>query len=386
VTKRGRTTRRVGTPTAVGLAAGLAVLAAPAGLPAVAGASHAPDRRASVGHLAFLTNGGAIDLANVRPDKKVIGKVKIGPVQTSTTAHPVTVTVGSLVASGDGKWLAWQENRTTSSSRFSSTLVLRNQISGVVRTAKTNREPVGFAGDTLLSFNRHVVKVVVVGHTLKFVRVAGSFPITTYRHGVVDMHLNSTDTAERLLLTSMSGHRTVLHRYTDIGPPDYRETSQAWVSADGKKLVVERGDHQDFGGLGPSSVVDEYNLHGSHARTTLGHVGKLHAEWRLGDVGFRGANDRVWAVWHALGRHGVRTVLTHVVGGHWVINDHHDIDVAANRAGYLVVQSGKYVLQNPNDNFYARRATGDVMVVHRQGARFSSVRGTQFFWVQGGNA
>jgi hypothetical protein len=197
------------------------------------------------------------------------------------------------------------------------------------------------------------------------------------------VHLNSTDTAERLLLTSMSGHQTVLHRYTDIGAPDYRETSQAWVSSDGKKLVVERGDHQDFGGLGPSSVVDEYNLHGSHARTTLGHVGSLRAHWRLGDVAFRGPNDRVWAVWHALGRHGVRTVLTHVVGGHWVITGHHDIDVAANRAGYLVVQSGKYVLQNPNDNFYARHATGDVMVVHNGRARFSSVRGTQFFWVRG---
>jgi hypothetical protein len=321
-------------------------------------------------------------MAKVLADKKVVDKVKIGPVQPSTTAHPVTVTVGSLVASGDGKWLAWQEGRTTNSSRFSETLVLRNQISGVVRTARTNREPVGFAGDTLLTFNRHVVKVVV-GSPLKFVRVAGGFPITTYRHGVVDVHLNSTDTAERLLLTSMSGHRTVLHRYTDIGAPDYRETSQAWVSSDGKKLVVERGDHQDFGGLGPSSVVDEYNLHSHHARTTLGHVGRPGAHWRLGDVAFRGPNDRVWAVWHALGRHGVRTVLTHVVGGHWVITGHHDIDVAANRAGYLVVQSGKYVLQNPNDNFYARHATGDVMVVHNGRARFSSVRGTQFFWVRG---
>jgi hypothetical protein len=322
-------------------------------------------------------------MANVLAHKQIVGKVKIGPVQTSTTAHPVTVTVGSLVVSGDGKWLAWQENRTTSASRFSSTLVLRNQISGVVRTAKTHREPVGFAGDTLLTFNRHVVKVVV-GSPLQFVRVAGSFPITTYRHGVVDMHVNSTDTAERLMLTSMSGHQTVLHRYTDIGPPKYRETSQAWVSSDGKKLVVERGDHQDFGGLGPSSVVDEFNLQGSHARTALGHFGTLRAHWRVGDVAFRGANDQVWAVWHAVDRHGVRTVLTHVVGGHWVRNDERDIDVAANQAGYLVVQSGKYVLQNANDNFYARRATGDVMVVHKQGARFSGIRGTQYLWVQDG--
>jgi hypothetical protein len=175
----------------------------------------------------------------------------------------------------------------------------------------------------------------------------------------------------------------VLHRYTDIGPPDFRETSQAWTSPDGKKLVVERGDHQDFGGLGPSSVVDEFDLHGSHARTTLGHVGALHAEWRLGDVAFRGPSDQVWAVWHRLGRHGVRTLLTHVKNGHWVVNDHRDIDVAANRAGYLLVQPGKYVLQNPNDNFYARRATSDAFVVNHQAARFSSIRGTQFLWVDG---
>jgi hypothetical protein len=321
-------------------------------------------------------------MANVLAGKRIVDKVQIGPVQPSTTAHPVTITVGSLVASGDGKWLAWQENRTTTASRFTETLVLRNQASGVVRTVRTHQEPVGFAGEKLLTFNRHVERVVV-GPPLTFVRVAGSFPIATYRHGVIDMHINSTDTAERLLLTSMSGHQTVLHRYTDIGPPKYRETSQAWVSADGKKLVVERGDHQDFGGLGPSSVVDEYNLHGSHARTTLGHVGSLHAAWRLGDVAFRGPNDVVWAVWHAVAQHGVRTVLTHVVGGHWQRNDQHDIDVAANRAGYLVVQSGKYVLQNPNDNFYARHATGDVNVAFRQAARFSSIRGTQYVWVQG---
>jgi hypothetical protein len=369
----------------VSAAAALAigVLVGPAGLPAAAGTSTvttAPARAVSVGHLAFLTNGGAIDLVNVLANKRIVGKVQIGPVQPSTTAHPVTI--DSIVASGDGRWLAWQENRTASASRFTATLVLRNQVSGVTRTVRTHQFPIGFAGDRLLVFNRHVARVVV-GSPLTFVRVVGRIPLTAYRHGVVDMHVNSSDSAERLLLTSTSGHRTVLHRYTDIGPPDYRETSQAWVSQDGKKLVVERGDHQDFGGLGPSSVVDEFNLHGSHARTTLGHVGGLHAEWRLGDVAFRGANDQVWAVWHRLARHGVRTALTHVVHGHWVRNDQPDIDVAANRAGYLLVQPGKYVLQNPNDNFYASHATGHAFVVHHQAARFSGIRGTQFFWVKG---
>jgi hypothetical protein len=381
VTRRGRLTRGFGALSTVGLLASLSVVAVPAAAPAGAnaGRSHAA-HATSIGHLAFLTNSGAVDMANVLADKKIVGTVQIGPVQASTTAHPVTV--NSLVASGDGKWLAWQENRTTTASRFSSTLVLRNQTSGVVRTVRTHGFPVGFAGDRLLTFNRHVARVVV-GATLTFVRVAGTFPLAAYRKGVVDERINSSDTVERLMLTSMSGHRTVLHRYTDIGSPDFRETSQAWVSPDGEKLVVERGDHQDFGGLGPSSVVDEFDLHGSHARTTLGHVGALHAEWRLGDVAFRGANDQVWAVWHRLGRHGVHTELTHVSHGHWAVNDQRDIDVAANQAGYLLVQPGKYVLQNADDNFYARRATGDASVVFHQAARFSSIRGTQFFWVDG---
>jgi hypothetical protein len=261
-------------------------------------------------------------------------------------------------------------------------LVLRHQTSGVVRTVRTHRFPIGFAGDRLLTFNRNVSRVVV-GSALQFVRVAGSFPLTAYQHGVVDEQTNSGDTAERLMLTSFSGHQTLLHRYTDVGSPDFRETSQAWASPDGKKLVVERGDHQDFGGLGPSSVVDEFDLHGSHARTALGHVGALHAEWRVGDVTFRGPNDQVWAVWHRLARHGVRTVLAHVKHGHWVINDRHVIDAAANGAGYLLVQPGTYVLQNSNDNFYVRHATGDAFVVFHQAARFSTTKGTQFFWVDG---
>jgi hypothetical protein len=367
-----------------GLAIGMSVVAGSAavsaGVDAGLGQPAADVPAASVGHLAFLTNRGTMDLANVLADRKVVGTVQIGPVQPSTSAHRVTI--DSPVASGDGKWLAWQENRATSQSRFSSTLVLRNQASGRVRTVRTHSFPVGFAGDRLLTFNRHVTRVVV-GSPLRFVRVAGSFPLTAYRNGVVDQRTNSGDTAARLLLTSLSGHRTVLHRYTDVGSPDFRELSQAWVSPDGQKLVVERGDHQDFGGLGPSSVADEFDLHGSHARTALGHVGGLHAEWRLGDVTFRGPNDQAWAVWHRLARHGVSTLLAHVKHGHWVVDDGHDIDVAANRAGYLLVQPGKYVLANPNDNFYVRHATHDGFVVHHQAARLSGVRGTQFFWVDG---
>jgi hypothetical protein len=364
----------------VGLAASLSVLAAPASLPAVAGASHAPARPPVIGHLAYLTNGGAIDMVDVRKNRALTGKQRIGPLQHSTTAHPVTIS--NFVASGDGNWVAWQEARTTTKSRFSTTLVLRNQTSGQVHSVVTHQAPVGFAGDRLLTNDRHVNRLVLTPAP-HFVRVAGNFPITTYAHGVVDAHFNSNDTAARLRLTSIGGKHTVLHRYTDVGPPDFREISQGWVSSDGKHLVVERGDHQDFGGLGPSSVVDEFNLHGHHARTPLGHVGALHAEWRLGDVAFRGPKDHVWAVWHRVAQHGVRTALAHIVAGKWVISDHHDIDVAANLAGYLVVQPGKYVLQNPNDDFFARRATSGAAVVLRQAARFSSIKGTQYFWVSG---
>jgi hypothetical protein len=362
--------------------ASLSVVAVPAATPAGAdpGPAHAA-RAASIGHLAYQTNSGDIDTVEVHADGSTSDRVKVGPVQASTSAHPVSIV--SFVASGDGKWLAWQETRTTTASHFTTTLVLRNEMSGAVHTVRSGKFPVGFAGDSLLTFNNRHVFRVVVAPSLHFVRVAGGFPITTYRHGVVDASVNDGDTAEKLRLTSMSGHHTVLHRYTDIGPPDFRETSQAWVSSDGDRLVVERGDHQDFGGLGPSSVADEFDLHGSHARTTLGHVGRLHGEWRLGDVGFRGHSDAVWAAWHALGQHGVKTVIAHVSNGHWVTFMHGAIDVAASPSGNLVIQPGRYRLQNPDDNFFARHATHlATLVRHGSSSPLHGVKGTQFFWVK----
>jgi hypothetical protein len=386
VSTRRRLSRGFGALSTVGLVASLSVVAFPAAVPAgaaagLADAAHAA-RAGSIGHLAYQTNSGAIDTVDVHADGSTSDRMKVGPVQASTTAHPVSIV--SFVASGDGRWMAWQETRTTTASHFSTTLVLRNQVSGAVHTARSAKFPVGFAGDSLLTFNdRHVFRVVLAP-SLHFVRVAGGFPITAYRHGVVDSRVNDNDTVEQLRLTSLSGHHTVLHRYTDIGSPDFRETSQAWVSDDGDRLVVERGDHQDFGGLGPSSVADEFDLHGSHARTALGHFGALHGEWRLGDVGFRGPSDAVWAAWHALGRHGVRTVIAHVSNGHWVTFMSGAIDVAASQTGNLVVQPGRYRLQNADDNFYARHATHLARLVHHGlSSPLKGVKGTQFFWVSG---
>jgi hypothetical protein len=380
VTRRGRTTRGISALSTVGLVAGLSLLAVPAPLSVAATTSASSARAASIGHLAFLTNGGAIDTVEVHAGGATSDRQQIGPVQASTSSHPVTI--ADFVASGDGRWLAWQEARTTTKSRFTTTLVLRNEVSGTVHTARTGRFPVGFAGDSLLTFNRHVNRVVL-SPSLHFVRVAGSFPITTYAHGVLDASINDANTAERLRLTTMAGHHTVLHRYTDIGPPDFRETSQAWVSGDGSRLVVERGDHQDFGGLGLSSVADEFRLHGAHARTQLGHLGSLHGEWRVGDVAFRGHADTVWAAWHALGRHGVKTSVADFANGHWVTLRHHAIDVAADRAGDLVVQPGGYRLQNPNDDFFVRHASSQALLMRHGSSHGLGIKGTQFFWVKG---
>jgi hypothetical protein len=385
VTRRGRLTRGFGALSTLGLVASLSVVAVPVAAPAGADAGQAyaahAVRAASIGRLAYQTNRGAIDTVEVHADGLTSDRVKVGPVQASTTAHPVSIV--DFVASGNGRFLAWQETKTTTASHFSTTLVLLNEVSGVVHTVRSGKFPVGFAGDSLLTFNNRHVFRVVLAPSPHFVRVAGGFPVTTYRHGVVDVSTNDADTAEKLRLTSMSGHHTMLHRYTDIGPPDFREISQAWVSQDGDRLVAERGDHQDFGGLGPSSVADEFTLHGSHARTKLGHVGALHGEWRLGDVGFRGHSDAVWAAWHALGRHGVKTVIAHVSQGHWVTFMSGAIDVAASSSGNLVVQPGRYRLQKPADNFYARHATGPATLVrHGASIPLHGVKGTQFFWMR----
>jgi hypothetical protein len=374
-----RLTGSSGAITVVGVTAVLGAMGLAAPLQATAAA---PRHSAApiIGHLAYLTNGGAIDTVDVHGNGVTGGRHQIGPVETPTTAHPVTIS--SFVASGDGKWLAWQEARTTSSSRFTTLLVDRNQVTGTVHTVKTGRFPVGFASDRLLTFGRHVARLVL-SPSPHFVRVAGGFPLTAYAHGVVDDRVNSNDTAATLRLTSMSGHHTVLHHYTDVGPPDYRETSQAWVSGDGERLVVERGDHQDFGGLGPSSLADEFALHGSHARTQLGHYGALHGEWRLGDVAFRGPSDTVWAAWHAVGRHGVKTAAAEFTGGHWVTLRKKVIDVAGNIHGDLVVQPGSYHLQNPNDNFYARHASSQALLLRHGATHGLGIKGTQFYWVSG---
>jgi hypothetical protein len=364
----------------VGLAVSCAALAMPAPVGAEPAVRHAQAASATIGHLAYQTNSGVIDLVTVHANGTTSGRRQIAPIQSSTSAHPVTVS--NFVAAKDGSRLAWYESRVKTKHTFTTTLVLDNLVTSTITTVHTGVAPLGFAGHTLVGFGIHVQRLVLAPSP-HFVRIHSNYPVTTYAHGVVDTLANSTDTSATLRLTTLSGQHTALHHYTDVSGPDYRDIEQGWTSSDGKKLVVERGNHQDFGGLGPSSLVDEFGLHGSHHRTALGHYGTLAAAWRLHDVVFRGASDTVWAAFERLGTNGVVTAVAHYSGGTWHTLRSGAVEVAADTAGNLVVQPGKYTLENADANYYIPVATSSALLIRHGSTHALGVRGTQFFWVQG---
>ncbi len=361
-----------------GLAAGsVAVSSAALGAPSVR-----PSRAATAAgatathHLAYLTNRGKlIDIA-VKPTGKVTSR-------TVLSKHP-----NQVVASPDGTWLAWVGGTFAHPK-----LTVRDMSGGTQTTLKTNKRPVAFAGDELIgSFDR--TSRLVLSPSPHWVKVPHALsPLAGTPGHVVNSKYDRNGKGGKLQLVAFDGTVTTLHHYTDWGPKNYRDVEQAWPSADGKHLLVERGNHQDFYGLGHSSLMDEFGLSGGNPRNTLGHFGTGKRVWRVVTATYFGRADQPWAIWEspkAGHPKKIQSRLAEWAGGSWSLGESgNEIWTAATRDGWSVTQPGVWRLSSGPERFPAPHPNADVQLdiaTHSHGSNsttISGVRGTQFWWVSG---
>jgi hypothetical protein len=362
------------------LAAGL--LIAP---PAVAASHATPEASQVVGHLAYLTKHHQVKVVQVSSSGATSHSKRIGPV-TKAPANG-SIAINSFVSSGDGDWIAWQEIATKHNgapAKAKPVLVLRSLNPRHVYTFHTGNYPVGFALDRLVVFNGRHTSLVDVSPTPQFEQVPGNlYPLTTYDRGTVNVKTLTKPPGKRntdqLRLTTFNGATRVLHNYV-MSPKSARIPDLGFVSSDGEHLVVERGDHTDFGGIGPSSLTDEYRLSNHYARTSLGHYGTAKAAWRIGDVSFAGPADQPWALWERATRKGATSVVAvqRHSGWHRVLG--HGIAVSGNSGGYVVTQAGRYVFDHDGLQF-TRVPIGPAMLNHGKAASPLHIKGSQFAWV-----
>jgi hypothetical protein len=310
------------------------------------------------GHLAFVTAAGTLKVVAIMSNGATTDPVKLAPV--TKVNEPKVARVHGLVVSADKRWLAWSEEIFKPSNKYgelqtSARIVVRNMFSGKTTVLRSNQSPLGFAGSTLVTvgaYNKRLVKKP----TPHLVRIPGDgYAIATYDKGIVDVKSSVPDNnkhvieIDRLRLTTFGGHHTLLHTYK-VGM-QYRSVAAnlAALSADGRKLLVERGNHQDFEGLGGSSLFDTYSMGAKHVRKQLGHYGTSKAKWRLSSATFVGPHNTPWLAIHSAPKKSnagdYYVVRGHVVSyshGKWTVQDNQGIAVAGNSDGYVVVQNGEW--------------------------------------------
>jgi len=345
-----------------------------------------PTVKSVIGHLAYLTKHGLVKVSAVHGSGHTSKPTRIGPVTKVTGNRRVQISF--FVASGDGDWIAWQEYVTKPNGDPAGPtpmVVLRDLKHKQLFQLKTGSYPVGFAGDQLVTAGNHASSVDLQP-TPHLVPVPGKvYPTSAYPGGVVDVKPLSSPpgpkSTERLRLNSFTGTHTTLHNYV-LARNDPRLPEQTFTSGDGKYLIVERGDHTDFGGVGPSSLVDEFALDGSRTRTTLGHFGTAKAAWRVGGVSFAWPSDEVWAVWERATKHGAASAIAVDQNGFWRQILAHGIAVAGTRDGYVVAQPGKYVFGGADGLEVTRVPTGDAVLIHgKSNPKVLGIEGSEFAWV-----
>jgi hypothetical protein len=357
--------------------------------PAAVAASHRPavaaGGSAEVGAIAYITNTGTVRLKQLGLTGPIGSAARIGPV--TTKAKGETRQVFDLVVSGDGQWVAWDEV-LVSRSTFKSVLVAHAVVSGKTYRLRTAYLPVGFAKDELIVTNESQNRSLHLSPAPHLVKFTDSQPaLAAFPDGVVDGTYtdvpHSRNHIDQVRLVTFGGTRVVLHSYT-LSPTNYRDIDAAWVSSDARMLVIERGNHQDFDGLGPSSLADRFSLSDPHNRTALGHFGTNAAKWRIASVAFQGSSDKVWAIWERDGQHGPQTIAASYSHGAWhkfATPGAGNVGVAGSTNGYVVVQPGKLVRSNPHDNGFSPVATKPAVLVHGTTQTPIGVRGPELVWV-----
>jgi hypothetical protein len=349
---------------------------------------HAGSSGAVAGSLALLTGSGHIETVKVRSNGATSTPTVIGPVATAPAGE--TIGVSGLTASGDGHWLAWSESAQKANGQSThSTLVIRHMTTGQVSTVKTSDGPLGFAGDTLITTNGEGAKRLILTpspHLLKIKLPKQAFQvIAPAKHGVVALKIPRTPHADTitqdLITVGFGGQVTTIHDYAPISN-DTAPIEDGWSSGDGQHLVIEHGDHTDFGGVGPSSQADELNPNHANSPTRIGHPGTAAADWRMEQTTFAGPHAEVYTVWMTAKSNTPRPVVYRYASGGWQLVARHALVVAGNSGGYVVVQPGKYV-QDPNIDFpaYDVVPTGDALLVRGSAHQTLGVSGTEFAWL-----
>jgi hypothetical protein len=328
------------------------------GLPALLLSQPAAAAPVPVGHVVYVTANGVLKVTAVMSNGDHTDPVRLAPV--TKVDPPKTVTVAGLVVSADKNRIAWSERIAKPSQKYGelvtgARIAVRNMYSGRTITLRSNDVPLGFAGSTLVTvgaYNKRLVKKP----TPHLVRIPGeTYAVATWAKGIVDVAstvpVNSKKHVEidRLRLTTFDGHHTLLHKY-EVGM-QYRSAAANVdaVSPNGRKLLVELGNHQDFEGLGGSSNFDTFSMHGAHTRHQLGHYGTSKAKWRLVGTTFVGAGTTPWLAVHSAPKRSksgdyyvVRGFVVSYAHGKWTRQDDHAIAVAGTATGYLVIQDGEW--------------------------------------------
>jgi hypothetical protein len=373
-------------------AAGISLLAGAAGVPAAIATTSRPDRSAAVpsvvGRLAYVTASQQVKLATVTTAGAISARTTVGPVTIAKSGQAITIQ--QFVASGDGTLVAWAEDVSSHHGKqfVRSTLVQDDVATNTTVHLAVDATPIGYAGDTLVVLaNDGKTQRLEPQPTPHLVTVKSEpYPLGTYPDGIVDaiyhQAAGSAKHSDTLRLASFAGVHQMLHKYV-LRSGQYNDPDAAWSSPDGKHLVIERGNHQDFGGLGPSSLADEFSLTGAHHRTPLGHYGTAKAAWRVASVTYAGANDTVWAAWERATRHGAAGSVAKYVDGRWKRVAANAIAVAGNSGGYVVVQLGKFVSVGDEAPDFATVPTTKAYLMHGSSVQVIDLAGSTFDWVVG---
>ena len=345
----------------------------------------------TAGSLIYVSGSGAVELVSVDSTGGTSAPHQIGPLSTTTGSQQVTVS--SLTATGDGTWAAWSETVTTSIDQpnVSNLLVVRNNNTGQEYTDRTADFPVGFAGHTLVVQSGLQAYKVVLTPTVHLVALHEKDLelVATYKHGVIDDRVTFPKSQkskvleyDHLRLRPFTGKTAVLHEFAE--PKNtVRNLEQGVTSNDSKHLLLEFGDHTDFGGVGPSSTVDEQMLTGSKKKLTqLGHYGTAKAKWRVWTFSYVGSKDAVWVTWYRVHSGGVSSVVTRYSGGHWHLVASHAVTAVGNPKGYVVIQPGKFALvANTQADQHVPTPTSDAVLFHLGHQHALDVEGSAFVWV-----
>lgn len=376
-----------------GTALRLAAVAALGSALCVSGASagavaQAPPPLNPVGHLLYVDGGGSLEVTTVQASGATTPPEVVGPLSLPTGSQKASVY--SLIASGDGAWAAWSETAASPPPSTDATglLVARNNNNGLTYRLKSFAQPIGFVGHTLVAGNGTRVSKLVLTPAPHLVPLHDrSRVIATYKHGLVDdvvtfpKNTNSSRFYEHVRLHSLGGHKRSLHTYTD-GGKKLRGVSISTTSGDSRRLVIERGDHTDFGGVGPSSAVDELSLTGAAHFEHLGHYGAAAARWRVWTESFVGRGDHVWVTWYRASAGGVHSVVARWRHGHWQLIAKRAVAAVGNPRGYVVVQPGKFV---PVPHSIAGESTpsptASAVLVHRGHSHALGIEGSAFVWI-----